>query len=101
MAGLALSSLSTSDQDHRLHRDHDRKALDMTFEKYFAERFSEFLQENFANPTQVAAAFGVRERTAENWWIGLNAPSGAKVARAFQMHAESARRHLFSGRTSA
>ena len=66
----------------------------MSFERFFAVRFQNFLRENFANPTQVAAAFGVRERTAENWWNGINCPSGAKVARAFERHPESAAKHL-------
>ncbi|MEM7678888.1 MAG: hypothetical protein AAF449_23150, partial [Myxococcota bacterium] len=50
---------------------------------FFAERFSRFLKATFASPTEVAHVFGVRERTAENWWEGYNAPSGAKVAKAF------------------
>lgn len=66
----------------------------MSFERFFAERFMRFLHENFANPTQVAASFRVRERTAENWWNGVNAPSGAKVAWAYHTHPESAARHL-------
>ncbi len=53
------------------------------FDRKFAERFGYFLRRNFANPTQVAAAFGVRERTAENWWNGLNSPSGWQVAKVF------------------
>ena len=69
----------------------------MSFEKFFAARFAAFLQENYASPTQAAAAFRVRERTAENWWVGLNAPSGAKVARAWTMHPASARRLLSAG----
>lgn len=54
-----------------------------SFETLFAERFAKFLRENFANATQVAAVFNVRERTAENWLAGVNAPSGAQVAKAF------------------
>lgn len=69
-------------------------AMDMSFEKFFADRFARFLQAHFHNPTQVAAAFNVRERTAENWWSGLNAPTGAKVAMAFTFWPREAKAHL-------
>ena len=66
----------------------------MSFREFFKIRFAKFLQENFDNPTQAAAAFRVRERTAENWWLGTNAPSGPAVARAFRDYPDSATLHL-------
>lgn len=64
------------------------------FERTFADRFARLLRANFANPTQVAAAFGVRERTAENWWNGQNSPSGWQVAKVFLCWPEQARETL-------
>lgn len=75
-------------------QQHRVGAGSMSFEKFFNDRFARFLRENFTNPTQVAAAFGVRERTAENWWTGLNCPGGAKVALAFALWPKQAGRHL-------
>ncbi len=77
------------------------EALSMSFEKFFKMRFAEFLQENFDNPTQAAVAFHVRERTAENWWDGINAPSGPKVARAFRDYPGSATRLLIGEENEA
>lgn len=54
----------------------------MSFEEFFKLRFVRFLRANFRNAVDVAAAFGVRERTAENWLEGVNTPSGAAIGRA-------------------
>lgn len=57
----------------------------MSFEEFFRIRFVEFLDANFPGPgqaTAIAHAFGVRERTAENWLAGVNVPKGTVVARA-------------------
>lgn len=91
--GMAAPA-KTASGDRTQHR---REARSMSFENFFNHRFAKFLQENFDNPTQAAAAFRVRERTAENWWQGTNAPSGPKVARAFMDYPESAVRHLTIG----
>ena len=61
---------------------------------FFAAAFVRFLNENFRSVQQVAAAFGVRERTAEYWLAGRTLPSGVIVAHAFTYYPESAARHL-------
>ena len=53
------------------------------FKAWFAPKFAEWLHGSFANPEQVAAAFGVRNSTAWNWWNGDNKASGDAVARLF------------------
>ena len=71
------------------------KVLDpLPFRVLFAQRWAEFLQEHYANPEEVAVAFGVRYQTACNWWGALNRPSGDVVARAFILHPEPMRRHF-------
>ncbi len=92
--GARIISLSRRRSDGTNAADCITRSSEMSFEKFFAARFAAFLEENYASPAQIAAAFRVRERTAENWLNGLNAPSGAKVARAWTLHPAAARRHL-------
>lgn len=68
------------------------------FRAFFAARWGAFLRENYRNPEEVAAAFGVRYQTALNWWQGVNAPSGWASALASQTHAESFSEHMGSER---
>jgi hypothetical protein len=64
------------------------------FRVFFAQRWSNFLHENYRNPEEVSVAFGVRYQTAMNWWQGSNRPSGDVVALAFLSHGESLSKHL-------
>lgn len=65
-----------------------------SFRAFFAERWSQFLRENYRSPEAVAAAFGVRYQTALYWWNADHAPNGSSVAIAFGMHPEAAHRSL-------
>ena len=53
------------------------------FRLWFAPQFARYLRDRFASPEQVAAAFGVRQSTAWNWWNGDNRATGDAVARLF------------------
>lgn len=69
-----------------------QKSLDpRSFRAFFAVRWSQFLRENYRNPTEVAAVFGVREQTAVNWWEGLNRPTGDVVAHAWMLNPDAMR----------
>jgi len=48
----------------------------------FVAGWSRFLRRECEHPSEVAAAFRVTSRTAENWWHGRNAPAGWAVGRA-------------------
>jgi len=48
----------------------------------FPDRWSRWCRENFANSTQLGAAFGINEKTARLWMAGDSAPSGWAVAAA-------------------
>jgi pyruvate/2-oxoacid:ferredoxin oxidoreductase alpha subunit len=65
-----------------------------TFRAFFADRWASFLHDNYHSPEHVAVVFGVSGQTANNWWSGVNAPSGYAVAMAFQTQPQSAARHL-------
>lgn len=57
-------------------------------------QFQKFLHENFAGPKQVARAFYVEERTAENWWSARNRASAEVIMMAFGIAPTSAMAHL-------
>jgi hypothetical protein len=59
------------------------------FRTWFAPKMAEWLRANFANPEQVAVAFGVRSSTAWAWWNGDNRASGDTVARMFMAFPEA------------
>lgn len=59
------------------------RALQASWQIFFAERWAEFLRENFHTPEQIAVAFGVTAQTARNWLDGTAAPRGHAVALAF------------------
>ncbi|MEL8055943.1 MAG: hypothetical protein AAGK66_07305 [Pseudomonadota bacterium] len=58
------------------------KTETLTYRAAFARKWSQFIQENFDGPQQVAKAFHVDSSTAENWWAGRNAPQGWVIGRA-------------------
>jgi hypothetical protein len=70
------------------------------FRRNFAEVRKAFLRENYRSPEEVAVVYGVRFQSANNWWNGDNAASGAFVAMDFELHMESARRHYLQGRAA-
>ncbi|MEL6125835.1 MAG: hypothetical protein AAFR57_05480 [Pseudomonadota bacterium] len=85
------SMSSSSDQSSRAgKREHDRRALQMSFQMFFQERWIEFLKENFGSPEEIAVAFGVTGPTAKNWLDGSTAPRGHCVAKAFRDYPEQA-----------
>jgi len=55
-----------------------------TYRQMFTHRWSAFVRENFEGPEHVAFVFRVDNKTARNWWDGINAPSGFAVAYAIQ-----------------
>ena len=57
-----------------------RRAL--TYREHFAAIWRDFIRSNFDSPEHAAHVFRVNGRTAENWWEGLNAPSGWVVGEA-------------------
>ena len=50
------------------------------FKTLFPDQWSAFLRAHHHRPEEVAVFYGVTFRTAENWWHGVNAGSGAAVA---------------------
>lgn len=71
-----------------------RRALDLAevreggvggaaFRAWFAPAFARWLQSNFRDAEMVAATFGVRYQTAQNWWNGAHRPAGDTVALVF------------------
>lgn len=67
------------------------------FRAFFAERWSQFLHENYDSPEEVSVAYGVRFQTALNWWQGLNRPSGDVVASAALNHPTEFAEHFGGG----
>lgn len=54
----------------------------LEYRRFFAERWSVFLRENYRSPEHVAVCFDVTGRCAQYWWDGVTAPSGHVVAHA-------------------
>lgn len=50
------------------------------FARVFPDRWSAYLRASGLCPAEIAVAFGVDQRTAQNWLEGLVAPRGAVVA---------------------
>jgi hypothetical protein len=59
----------------------DRREV-LTYRQHFAFVWQRFVTENFDSPAHAAHVFQVDATTADNWWKGVNAPSGWVVARA-------------------
>ena len=49
----------------------------MRFKAIFPDRWAGFLRAHFRSSTEVAAFFGVDDRTARHWLHGTTAPSGS------------------------
>lgn len=82
---IAQTSVATPDKAQR-----DRRAMQMSYQEFFAVRWSEFLRENFRSPEEIAVHFQVTAVTARNWLDGTTAPRGHCVARAFSTHPQQA-----------
>lgn len=50
------------------------------FRALFPDQWMAFLRAHHRSAEEVAVFYGVTFRTAENWWHGVNAGSGAAVA---------------------
>lgn len=55
------------------------------FRAWFVPAFARWLKTSFRDPETVAATFGVRYRTALNWWNGDNRAYGGTVGLVFVM----------------
>jgi hypothetical protein len=67
-----------------------------SYRAHFAERWGEFIRDNFDSPEHAAMVFGVDGSTARKWWAGSHAPSGFAVGMAFQAMPDAAARRLRS-----
>lgn len=62
-------------------KNSDRRSV-MTYRQRFAVVWQRFITENFDSPAHAAHVFQVDASTADNWWRGMNAPSGWVVGKA-------------------
>lgn len=75
----------------------DRKDV-LTYRQHFAAVWQRFVTENFQSPAHVAHVFKVDPSTAENWWHGVNAPSGWALGIALRnRETRDAALHLIAG----
>mgnify|MGYP001172806915 FL=1 len=56
------------------------------FRAAFPDLWSDFLRVHYRRPEDVAAAFGVTEKAARNWFEGAGGPQGDKVVVALRLH---------------
>lgn len=63
-------------------RKFSAKSEVLTYRQHFALMWRDFITENYESPAHAAMAFRVDPSTAENWWVGANAPQGWVVGRA-------------------
>lgn len=64
------------------------------FKALFPDQWSAFLRAHHRRPEEVAVFYGVTFRTAENWWHGVTAGSGASVAQAALAHPDAFAAHF-------
>ena len=69
------------------------------FKALFPDQLAAFLRAHHRRPEEVAVFYGVTFKTAENWWHGVTAGTGASVAQAALAHPESFAAH-FTGRAA-
>lgn len=69
------------------------------FKALFPDQWAAFLRAHHRRPEEVAVFYGVTFKTAENWWHGVTAGTGASVAQAALAHPEAFAAH-FSGRAA-
>lgn len=56
------------------------------FKALFPDQWAAFLRAHHRRPEEVAVFYGVTFKTAENWWHGVTAGTGASVAQAALAH---------------
>lgn len=54
----------------------------LTYRQHFALMWRDFIRANFESAAHAAHVFKVDPSTADNWWVGANAPQGWVVGRA-------------------
>lgn len=69
------------------------------FKMLFPDQWSAFLRAHHRRPEEVAVFYGVTFKTAENWWHGVTAGTGASVAQAALAHPAGFVAH-FSGKAA-
>jgi hypothetical protein len=70
------------------------------FRVVFPDQWMAFLRAHHRSAEEVAVFYGVTFRTAENWWHGLNAGSGAAVALAALSHPAAFASHFSDTRAA-
>lgn len=70
------------------------------FKALFPDQWSAFLRAHHRRPEEVAVFYGVTFKTAENWWHGVNAGSGAAVAQAALAHPDGFAAHFSDARAA-
>lgn len=70
------------------------------FKMLFPDQWSAFLRAHHRRPEEVAVFYGVTFKTAENWWHGVTAGTGASVALAALSDPEGFTAH-FTGKRAA
>lgn len=61
----------------------------MSLTKCFADRFSQFLRENYADVAEVERVYGVSRQRAHNWWNGYSNPNGPAVVKFSDRHGQA------------
>lgn len=64
------------------------------FRTVFPDQWAAFLRAHHRRPEEVAVFYGVTYRTAENWWHGVTAGTGASVAQAALAHPDGFAAHF-------
>ena len=70
------------------------------FKALFPDQWAAFLRAHHRRPEEVAVFYGVTFKTAENWWHGVTAGTGASVALAALSDPEGFTAH-FTGKWAA
>ncbi len=81
-----------------MQKSHTKVLDPRGFKMFFKHRFAQFLQANYRNAEEVSVVYGVRYQTANNWWQGLNAPSGDTTTLAAMMHGQVYLDHMAGGK---
>ncbi|WP_232303250.1 hypothetical protein [Paracoccus sp. 228] len=70
----------------------------ISYRQHFAAVWQRFVLQNFDSPAHAAHVFQVDASTADNWFRGLNAPSGWVVGKAISdPQMRDAALHLLTG----
>lgn len=86
----AHQRVSASHQKHGVHmqqtssRKFSAKHDVLSYRQHFARLWQVFITEHFDSPAHAAHVFQVDPTTAENWFLGRNAPQGWVIGRALK-----------------